>query len=260
MSELNIFQRINRVMQAVGYIKKDSSVQNKYRAVSHDNLIATIRSELVENGIVIRTTQKTGSIIQMRDQEKSITNHLYQGTYQIDLVNIDNPEDIFSGEIQAHAADTLDKAPGKCITYAVKAFLLKAFVMETGIDDESRSSYEPPAFTDMQKDEFDTILDRRDGLAYAVFSRKHGPEIMSALSKTFPEGKISSLKKLCKELESEGWDKLNEYARLIAEATDREDKTALAQYAEELSKNEKMLLAGILRPEDITALKKAREL
>jgi len=135
--------------------------------------------------------------------------------------------------------------------------MLKLFGLETGENDESRM-YEAPQYTELQLDEFNTLLDKQDALGFAVFSRKVGPDVMSALGRSFPDGKVSQGKKLCKDLEVSGWEKLRIYAAEIGAATDGGDETYLQQMAEELTVDEKRVLAGILRPQDITALKNAR--
>ena len=143
----NIYQRVNKVQQAVKYIQKDKKITGggqNYSAVSHDALIAVIREKLVENGIVIYPEQISGEILIRRDKQAEVLMHLYEGNYHINLVNMDNPEDRIVMSIQAHAADNGDKAPGKAITYATKSALLKAFCLETGDDDESRTHEDVP--------------------------------------------------------------------------------------------------------------------
>ena len=144
---MNIYQRINKVMESVNYIKKDRSIigggQN-YKAVSHDMVIAVIREHQVSNGIVIVPRQTRGEIVIQRDPSKDVKMHLYSATYDIDFVNIEKPEDKVTVTIESHAADNGDKAPGKAITYATKTAILKVFSLETGEDDESRTA-EPEA-------------------------------------------------------------------------------------------------------------------
>jgi hypothetical protein len=207
----------------------------------------------------VRPVQLKGKYVQLRDKDNGIPLHLYQGRYQVDFVNIESPEDYCRTVIEGHACDTDDKSPGKAISYAVKYAMLKTFSLETGEDDESRG-YEAPAFTDIQEAEFNRILDADNALQYAVFSRKVGPEVMKGLQKTFPDGKISQNKALCKRLDKEGWDILRDYATQIKESVDREDNHGLMQLVGELSDDEKRVLAGILRPEDITAINKAKDL
>ena len=97
-------------------------------------------------------------------------------------------------------------------------------------------------------------------LKYAVFSRTVGPDVMAALQKTFPSGTISQKKALCKNLDKEGWNILRDYATQTAEAVDKDDNNYLVQLSLELEPDEKRVLAGILRPQDITAINLAKEI
>jgi hypothetical protein len=146
MSDLNIYQRINAVMKEVTYVQKDKAVSGggaNYKAVTHDQVVSVIRSALVAHGIVIETSQESGEFIVMRDLNATpqpVKMGLYQGRYNVKLINIDKPDDKVSVFVDAHAQDNGDKAPGKCITYAVKTAMLKLFCLETGENDESRAS------------------------------------------------------------------------------------------------------------------------
>ena len=134
---MNIYQRVNAVMQKVIYIKKDTKVQG-YSAVTHDNVVAMVRAELVRAGIVIYPEQLGCDMPIMRDG-KDIKMHLYTADYLIHFVNIDKPDDRISVKINSHANDNGDKAPGKALSYAIKYAILKVFSLETGENDESRS-------------------------------------------------------------------------------------------------------------------------
>jgi len=57
---------------------------------------------------------------------------------EVDLINIDKPEDKISTISHGFALDPQDKAFGKAYSYAYKTALLKAFMIETGENDESR--------------------------------------------------------------------------------------------------------------------------
>lgn len=147
MNDTNIYQRINAVQKLVEYVKKDAKVDGggaKYAAVTHDNVVAMIRKHLVDNGVLIVPDQTQGEILVHRDKEKGINMHLYKGVYAISFVNIDKPEDRITVNIEAHANDNGDKATGKAITYATKSAILKVFLLETGLDDESRTAEPEP--------------------------------------------------------------------------------------------------------------------
>lgn len=142
MSELNIYQRINAVMKEVTYVQKDREVSGggqNYKAVTHDQVVSVARAALVKHGIVVYPEQSAGEMLVMRDPSKDVKMHLYTGSYAVHFVNIDKPEDRMTVLVQAHANDNGDKSPGKAITYATKAAILKALLLETGENDEGRS-------------------------------------------------------------------------------------------------------------------------
>jgi len=138
---LNIYQRINAVRKKVGYIKKDKAVSTgggSYKAVTHDQVTAHLRNALIEQGVLI-VTGLGESLVTDIGQTKSGTPMIrYSAKYELAFVNCDQPDDLLRFVVEAHANDTGDKAPGKCLSYAVKAGMLKLFTLETGEDDESR--------------------------------------------------------------------------------------------------------------------------
>lgn len=134
----NIYQRINAVRKAIGYIQKDRSVSTgggAYRAVSHDAVTALLRDHMIQQGIIVRVNVCEHEFDQ---KEEGAKQRLFHGTFIVTFVNADNPEDQFSDSYPAHALDNGDKAPGKAISYATKYALLKTFSIETGEDEESR--------------------------------------------------------------------------------------------------------------------------
>lgn len=141
---VNIYQRINEVRKKVDYAKKDKAVEG-YKAVTHDQITALTREHLVEHGIVIvpilasQSTELTGT------QTKGGTPFVrWQGSYRFDVVNAEDPADHFIAEIGAHAIDHGDKAPGKALSYAKKALILKLMEIESGDDDEGREEQHKP--------------------------------------------------------------------------------------------------------------------
>ena len=135
---MNIYQRINAVMQAVKYVQKDATVE-RYKAVSHDQVVSVAREELVKAGIVVYPEQSCGSVVEVMQTKSGGRMALYSGDYTVHFVNIEDPTDRISVPVQAHAMDNGDKAPGKAVTYATKTALLKVLCLETGENDESRA-------------------------------------------------------------------------------------------------------------------------
>lgn len=145
---LNIYQRINAVRKAIGYVQKDKNVSagagGSYKAVTHDAVTGMVRSALIEHGVVIVPSVISATFNQKEPDAKQ---RLYEATYQIEFVNIDEPTDRIVTQQNAHALDNGDKAPGKAMSYATKYAILKLFNIETGEDEESR----------YQQEEFDTV-------------------------------------------------------------------------------------------------------
>jgi uncharacterized membrane protein len=62
----------------------------------------------------------------------------FEAKYRVDFVNVDKPEERACIEVTAHALDHGDKAPGKGLSYAVKAAVLKMLQLESGETEEAR--------------------------------------------------------------------------------------------------------------------------
>ena len=148
--KLNIYQRLNEIRKSVDYLKKDAKVQG-YKAVSHDMVTSEVRKHLITNGVMVVPRQISGVI---EDAGKASSNGVpftrYVAFYEIDFVNIDDPDDKCTVSIGSVAEDLNDKGPGKAVSYATKYAFLKVFSIETGEDDESRQEQKPVPVTDAQ--------------------------------------------------------------------------------------------------------------
>ena len=144
---MNIYQRINEVRKAIGYVQKDKAVSTgggSYKAVTHDAVTGMVRAALIEHGVVI-VPSVVSSVFNAKEPEAK--QRLYEATFQIEFVNMDDPADRIVTQQTAHALDNGDKAPGKAMSYATKYAILKLFNIETGEDEESR----------YQTEEFDIV-------------------------------------------------------------------------------------------------------
>lgn len=144
---MNIYQRINAVRKAIGYVQKDKAVSTgggSYKAVTHDAVTGMVRASLIEHGVII-VPSVVNSVF--HPKEPDAKQRLYEATFQIEFVNMDEPTDRIVTQQTAHALDNGDKAPGKAMSYATKYAILKLFNIETGEDDESR----------YQTEEFDIV-------------------------------------------------------------------------------------------------------
>jgi hypothetical protein len=141
---LNIYQRLNEVRKAVDYVKKEKKVES-YTAVTHDQITALTRDQFVRHGIVIVPNVIRSQVHATGTTTKGGTPYVrLEVTYRFDVVNADEPMDRFSSDIEAHAIDHGDKAPGKVLSYAKKMLVLKLLEIESGDGDEEREEQFKP--------------------------------------------------------------------------------------------------------------------
>lgn len=136
---MNIYQRLNEIRREVAYVHKDKSVQNQYKAVSHDAVTASLRDSLIKHGVMIAPTLVKSHVVDTGSAtSKGVPIIRYEATYDIAFVNCEEPEQKVVVSMEAHALDQGDKAPGKAISYVTKYAMLKLFSIETGEDEEDR--------------------------------------------------------------------------------------------------------------------------
>lgn len=256
MSELNIFQRVNAVQKKVKYVQKDAQISGggSYKAVTHDQVVSVIRAALVDNGIVVYPEQLKGEITKETKTKTGTVGFLYSGSYAIHFVNINKPEDRISACVEAHALDYGDKAPGKALTYATKAAMLKVFSLETGENDESRVNSSEP-YSDSQKDTFDTLLLEGNAVSYLEFFSSL-PEVTSnALYNSGEKGKKVDLKNKCQQLSKAAHTVFDDYASQIREGILGDSESVVMELVEELTPFEKRMVAGRLSSDEVDYLK-----
>lgn len=134
MSELNIYQRVNKIMSECEYLQKTRAQQGK--GIKYDEVMAMIRPLLIKHGVVMVTNQESLETLNGVEGTKQM---IYQGRFTLDLVNMDKPEEKIMHTCYAQGMDGGDKGAGKAHTYAMKTMLVKGFGIETGEDEESRA-------------------------------------------------------------------------------------------------------------------------
>lgn len=149
---MNIFQRLNEVRKAVAYLQKDKQVQGKgYMAITHDAVTAAVREHLITHGVMLIPSLVRSAMINTgTTTAKGIPFMRYDATYKLSFVNCDEPTDRVEMEIEAHALDDGDKAPGKAMSYATKYAYLKLLSIETGENEEAREPAKPALRVDRE--------------------------------------------------------------------------------------------------------------
>lgn len=190
---MNIYQRINEVRKAVEKVAKDKKVEG-YMAVTHDQVTALTREHLVAHGIVIiprllsERTVPTGTFT---SRETPFIR--YEATYAFDVVNADEPKDGFVAVIGAHAIDHGDKAPGKALSYAKKALVLKLLELESVSDEEGRQDQfkSKNSASNLNKEAFDALPKARRNVILDTVT-----QIVDALN----EGREHDAYRLCESV------------------------------------------------------------
>lgn len=134
MSKAQLYQKISNVMKAVDYLQKDDQVafgNTKYRAISEEKVTSTVRSALIDQGLVIFPVEQD----HVKDGNLTTVDVKYK------IVDIETGEHeiiVSSGT----GSDTQDKGVGKAMTYAYKYLMLRTFAIPTGEDPDKVSSAE----------------------------------------------------------------------------------------------------------------------
>lgn len=190
---MNIYQKLQAVMQKVSYIQKDATITGggSYKAVTHDQVTAHVRPFFVEHGIVLVPRLTQGAVVDTGRKTASGNPIIrYEGLYEVSFVNVDEPTDVCMIPVSAHAEDQGDKAPGKALSYATKYAILKALMLESGESDEGRVSAKPEPLTEQELEGLRTKLGQakdkgqlREALkaAYAVAADAKDDEAHDAL-------------------------------------------------------------------------------
>jgi hypothetical protein len=143
MSEMNLYQRISKVMQDIQYLQKDDKVSTgasgSYKAMSEEKVTQVVRESLIANGLVILPVAQSHSREELRDKEGILKSYLSIVDAQYKIV------DTATGQFELLAssgsgADSQDKGVGKAMTYSYKYLLLRTFAIPTGEDPDKISS------------------------------------------------------------------------------------------------------------------------
>lgn len=140
---MNIYQKIQAVMQDIQYLAKDDQVSfgtTKYKAISEEKVTTTVRASMIKNGLVMYP--ETLDIT----KEGQITT--VNVTYR--MVDVDEPNEQIIIASCGQGSDTQDKGSGKAMTYAYKYALLRTFAIPTGEDPDKISSAELDAKQELE--------------------------------------------------------------------------------------------------------------
>lgn len=193
--EKNLYQRIAAVMHNCGIVIKNKEVKvgtEKYKAATHNAVNRAIREEMLKEGVLALITQNGEGKIFEGETRSGTKKIRFQAMYTITYVNVDDPNDKYAMDMEAHAEEYGDKAPGKASTYALKNAHMKTFFLEAVDDtDEDRldthqqhlKKQYPVSVIDMREtyikaaNALDMLPDAIEDEARQVIARNHRGEV-----------------------------------------------------------------------------------
>ena len=206
MSNLNLHQRLIKVMQFMGAIGKSGQATygDKYAYHKIDDIDDKLRGALIEHGVVAMIVaiqdRKLDHYQEPPDKFGKVKTTWYcECMVTIELVNVDNPEDRTKIVGWGQGLDNGDKATGKAISYAAKSAYLSAFHLRGQPDNEADNIPKPPpveekpaapARTEEQRLWIDK-LHKCDSVASleetATEFRNQSPELQSSIEPVYTE-------------------------------------------------------------------------
>lgn len=139
--QMNIYEKMASVTQEMGQIPKNLVVgygKNQYKAVAEGDVLSRVKQLERKHGIYSyphdRRTVFADVVLPVKDGEDGRQKVFIRIETTYRFVNLDDPKEYIEVKSYGDGVDTLDKAPGKAMTYSDKYCLLKAYKIETGDD------------------------------------------------------------------------------------------------------------------------------
>jgi hypothetical protein len=136
----NVYQRLVAVRRQVSGLAKDGTSQQKFKYVSSNNVLGTIRPLLDAEGLALEVRVLDHTLHSKWSGQSDQKEHLTELTVEFVWVNMDSPEQRIVCPWYGQGLDTGEKGVGKALTYAEKYFLLKQFSIPTDEDDPDSGS------------------------------------------------------------------------------------------------------------------------
>ena len=217
--KLNIYQRMAKITEEVGFVKKGLTIQvtseKSYQAVSEGDVLASVKPLEYLYGIysypISRIITEAGTVT---NQYGKVSQFLRIETIYR-FVNVDKPDEFVEVTTYGDGIDAGDKTPGKAMTYADKYALLKAYKIETGDDPDANPSEElkgknepkkeakkPEVKTPklIQPDQITILRNQYVGDIFVKFLEKNKIQKIEEMDYEVAKGKIDNLNKLANEL------------------------------------------------------------
>jgi hypothetical protein len=150
MSQKNLFQKMQEIYKQVESVDKGARIQagyGSYTAVLHDDVTRLLHKPMAELGIICVSDVYEHNLVQMEVVKKGGelgVAYRSEVSMKLILINADKPDERLEITSHSFAIDQGDKSYGKAVSMATKYALLKAFMLESRDNEESRDQ-EPQA-------------------------------------------------------------------------------------------------------------------
>lgn len=142
---MNIYQRMLKAQSMVETVSKNLQVdagKQKYKAVSERDILDAVKKVEDKCGIYSYPFER-----KVYENKATVNKNGYETQWMriqtvYRFINIDKPEEFIDVTTYGDGVDTIDKAPGKAMTYADKYALMKAYKISTGDDPDKEASEE----------------------------------------------------------------------------------------------------------------------
>ena len=143
---MNIYETMSCAGQEIARVPKNLTVgtgKNQYKAVAEADILAAVKEAESRYQIfsfpISHDIVESHTVVTKNDYgEKESQFVRVKTTYR--FVNTEQPEEYVEVTGYGDGIDSLDKAPGKAVTYADKYALMKAYKIETGDDPDQSAS------------------------------------------------------------------------------------------------------------------------
>lgn len=139
----NIYQRMLKAQTLIKTVGKNLRVDTgnqKYKAVSERDILDAVKVVEEQCGIYSYPFNRTAFEVKTTANAKGLEKQWIRLEVVYRFVNVDNPIDYIEVQTYGDGVDSMDKAPGKAMTYADKYALMKAYKISTGDDPDEEPS------------------------------------------------------------------------------------------------------------------------
>ena len=143
---MNIYQKLLKITEELNTVKKGLTVGSGsygYKAVGEMDILQAVRPLEIQYGVYsypmnrVLVSQET---LETEKNGKTSTKFMMRVETTYRFVNVDEPSEVVDQVSYGDGVDSLDKSPGKAMTYSDKYSLMKAYKIMTGDDPDQNHS------------------------------------------------------------------------------------------------------------------------